>query len=178
MNSWFSRPSKKEQLVQLFSEHVSPELLDSVAAPDFSKINELSQGPVEFILAAVQGASPNETGERLGSVATIARQSGWMIQNLLCNLAVFVHGTLPIKEPLVLDRSALANKLLQSSPSNIKIVHGVEAAFFGNMGGSARITYGVLLPSFLEAMSRLNALPFGRAQEIVANPSINTDAAR
>lgn len=173
MKSWFSRPSKTDQLVQLFSEHVSPELLDAVGAPDLSKLNELSQGPVEFILVAVQGATPNETGDRLGSVATIARQNGWMIQDLLCNLAVFVHGTLPIKEPLVLDRSALASKLLQSSPANIKIVHGVEPAFFGNMGGAARITYGVLLPSFLDAVSRLNGLPFGRAQEFVAQSQGN-----
>lgn len=165
MFSWFSLRKKKKQFSQLFSEYVSPEILNETAASELSKLNELSEGPVEFVFAVVQGTTANETGQQLGIVATIARQNGWMVQALLCNLAVLVRGTLPVKEPLVLERPALADKLLQAITSNVKIVHGLETASFGNMGSSARLTYGVLLPSFLEVLSVLNSLPYGRSHE-------------
>lgn len=165
MFSWFTRRKKKEQLSQLFSEYVSPEMLNATASSAFAKLNDLSEGPVEFVFAVVQGATASETAQRLGLIATIAHQNGWMIQALLCNLAVLVRGTLPIKEPLALERAALADKLLQAMTSNIKIAHGTETASFGNMGSPARITYGVLLPSFLEVLSVLNSLPYGRSHE-------------
>ncbi|MBI3222569.1 MAG: hypothetical protein HYZ46_05785 [Nitrosomonadales bacterium] len=165
MFSWFSQRKKKEQIDRLFSQYISPEMLNVIASPERTSLNELSEGPVEFIFAVVQGATANEIGQRLGLVATIAQQNGWMVQGLLCNLAVLVHGTLPYKEPLVLERFALTDKLHQSMGTNIKIVHGLETASFGNMGSSARLTYGVLLPSFLEILSALNSISYGRSLE-------------
>ena len=165
MFSWFIRRKKKEQLRQLFSEYVSPEMLKAAAASEFSKPNVLSEGPVEFVFAVVHGTTANETGQLLGLVATVAQQNGWMVQGFLCNLVVLVRGTLPVEEPLALKRSALVDKLLQAMASNIKIVHGLETASFGNMGCSARLTYGVLLPSFFEILSVLNLLPYGQSHE-------------
>lgn len=74
MFSLFSQRKKKEQIDRLFSEHVSPEIHNAAAASEFSKLNELSEGPVEFVFAVVQGATANETGQQLGVVATIAHQ--------------------------------------------------------------------------------------------------------
>jgi hypothetical protein len=162
--AWLSRRSKKEQMVDLFSEFVSPELLEAVASQP-ATLNCLSEGPVEFVFVFAQGASPNETAEIVGAVATIARRNGWMIQDFLCNLVVLVRGTLPIREPLSLDRTALTDKLLQASASKVKVVHGAEVASFGNIGSSARMTYGLLLPSFSEIMTALVSLPLGRGQE-------------
>ena len=165
MFNWFLRRANKKQLSQMFSEFVSPELLNAVAASGPPKLNELSDGTVEFVFVLVQGTNPNETGHNLGVIARIAMQNGWMVQDLLCNLAVLVRGTLPTQEPLAADRYALVDKLLQSLTPNIKIVHGREHAFFGNMGSTARITYGVLLPSFLEILAELSSLSYGRSLE-------------
>lgn len=151
-------------MVDLFSEYVSPELLETVASQS-ATLNCLSEGPVEFVFVFAQGASANETAEIVGAVATIARRAGWMIQDLLCNLVVLVRGTLPIREPLSLDRAALADKLLQATALKVKVIHGAEIASFGNMGSSARITYGLLLPSFSDIMAALVSLPLGRCQE-------------
>ena len=164
MFSWFVRRKAKKQLAELFAEYVSPELLNAVASSESPKLNELSEGPVEFLFVLVQCDSPNETGQHLGTVATVARRNGWMVQDILCNLVVLVHGTL-LKEPRSLDRPSLVDKLLQAMAPNIKIVHGSESAFFGNMGGVGRVTYGVLLPSFLKVLSELHALPYGRSSE-------------
>lgn len=166
MFRWFTqRIQKEEQLNCLFTELLPLEMRNATPASEFSKLNELSEGPVEFVFAVVRGTTANETAQRLGIVATIAHQNGWMVQGLLCNSALLVHGTLPVKEPLVLDRSVLADKLLQTMTSNIKIVHGLESASFGNMGSLARMTYGVLLPSFLEILSTLNSLHYGQSHE-------------
>jgi len=161
---WISRRSKKKQMVDLFSEYVSPELLKVVASQP-ATLNCLSEGSVEFVFVFAQGASANETAEIVGAVTTIARHDGWMIQDILCNLVVLVRGTLPIREPLSLDRTALADKLLQATALKVKVIHGAEVASFGNMGSSARITYGLLLPSFSDIMTALISLPLGRRQE-------------
>ncbi len=160
----FAHRNKKEQIVDLFSKHVSPELLEAAASQP-ATLNCLSEGPVEFVFVFAQGASPNETAEIVGAVVTLARRSGWMIQGFLCNLVVLVHGTLPIREPLSLDRTALTDQLIQASASKVKIVHGAEVASFGEIGSSARMTYGLLLPSFSEIMAALISLPLGQGQE-------------
>jgi hypothetical protein len=161
---WFTHRREKERVVGMLSEHVSPELLAAVASQPATP-NCLSEGPVEFVFVFAQGASATETAEIIGAVATIARGAGWMIQDLLCNLVILVRGTLPIREPLALDRAALAAKLLQATALKVKVVHGAEVASFGNIGSSARMTYGLLLPSFSEVMTALISLPLGGCHE-------------
>jgi hypothetical protein len=165
MINWFSRRNTKEKINQLFSQYVSSEMIEAVNSSKPMELNVLSEGPVEFVFAVVQGSTANETAQRLGVVATIAHQNGWIVQGFLCNLVLLVNGVLPVKERLVLERTSLTDKLLQSMGSNIKIVHGRETAPFGNMGSAARISYGVLLPSFPEVLSVLNTLPYGRSHE-------------
>jgi len=53
---WISRRSKKKQMVDLFSEYVSPELLKVVASQP-ATLNCLSEGSVEFVFVFAQGAS-------------------------------------------------------------------------------------------------------------------------
>ena len=164
MLSWFTRPSKKEQLTSLFSKYVPKELVNSAGSTGTSELNQLFEGSVEFVFALVQGSTPNETGQMLGTVATIAERGGWMVQALLCNLVVIVHGTLPSpKQPI--GRLALTDQLFAALAHGVKIVHGSEVACFGAMGGTSRVTYGVLLPSFTEVLLALNALQFGKAGE-------------
>jgi hypothetical protein len=165
MINWFSRRKTNEQLHQLFSKYISPKAIDTVNTSKTSKLNVLSEGPIEFVFVVVQGSTSNATGQQLGAVATIAQRNGWMVQGFLCNLVVLVRGTLPIEEPLAQDRSAIVDKLLQSMQQDIKIVHGVETGSFGMMGSADRLTYGVLLPSFPDVMSALYSLPYGQAHE-------------
>ncbi|HEY6898191.1 MAG TPA: hypothetical protein VI279_13095 [Rhodocyclaceae bacterium] len=140
------------------------------AVPTPSKLNCLSAGPVEFVFALVQGTTPDDTAEQLGIAAAVAQRGGWMVQDLLCNLAVFVRGTLPTAEPLQLERAALVEKLLQAMGAKVRVAHGAEAAHFGNMGGSARVTYGVLLPSFMKVMQALDEVPPGRSRALDTAP--------
>ncbi|MES3023285.1 MAG: hypothetical protein V4857_17110 [Pseudomonadota bacterium] len=147
---------------------LAPHNNEIITTQGAKELNDLAQGQVEFVFALVDGESPNRTGELLGAVATIAGHNGWMVQELVCNLAVLTVGTLPSREPLVLDRASLVNKLLQAMTGNIKVVHGAERAHYGNMGSRARRTYGALLPSFTECVVVLHTLPAGRAHEMAA----------
>ena len=164
MLSWFTRPSKKEQLISLFSKYVPKELVISAGSIASSERYELSEGSVEFVFALVQGSTPNETGQMLGAVADIAERGGWMVQAFLCNLVVIVHGTLPFTEQPI-SRLVLTDQLLVALAAKVKVVHGSEVAHFGSMAGISRATYGVLLPSFTEVMLALNALQLGKAAE-------------
>ncbi|PWF44998.1 hypothetical protein [Massilia glaciei] len=154
----------RKWLANLFA----PDAQETLSTLGSLELNLLAQGPVEFVFALVEGDNPNHTGELLGAVATIAGHNGSMVQDLVCNLAVLTVGTLASREPLVLERASLVNKLLQAMAGNIKLVHGVEHAHFGSMDSRSRGTYGALLPSFSAGMAVLHALPPGRAQELGA----------
>ena len=164
MLNWFTRPPKKEQLKLLFSKYAPKELLELAGSSSVAELNQLSEGTVEFIFVLVGGSNPNETAHLLGAVTNVSERSGWMIQTILCNLVVIVHGTLPSAKPAV-NRQALSNQLLTTFTSQVKLVHGSQLASFGSMGSAARVTYGVLLPSFTEVLSALNVLPFGQVGE-------------
>ena len=161
------RRREKREVIELFSKYVDRKTIEKLfdGEPSGANLNELAEGEVEYVFALVEGASPTDTARHLGSVATIAQQSGWMVQEFVCNLVILVRGTFPIDEPLSLDRTALVGKLLQALSSNIKVVHGHETAYFGSMGSTTRKTYGVLLPSFVSIVTAFNSLPFGYAQE-------------
>lgn len=162
--------------MDLFSAHVPAHILQQLAHPP-APGERLSQGPVEFIFVMVQGHSDQGTAELIGVVTADAHSAGWMVQALLCNLVVLVRGTVPLRDPPVLERAALARQLMDTCAPNIKAVHGAEQASFGTMGSSARRAHGVLLPSFSQAMGQLLALPLWQSQELGATAVAAQDPA-
>ena len=154
--------SRKDKLVDLFSAQVPPHILQQLAHPPATG-ERLSQGPVEFIFVMAQGHGDQDTAELIGAVTADAHGAGWMVQALVCNLVVLVRGTVPLRDPPVLERAALVDQLMDTCACRIKAVHGAEQASFGTMGSSARKAHGVLLPSFPQAMGQLLALPLGQS---------------
>ena len=154
--------SRKDKLVDLFSAQVPPHILQQLAHPPATG-ERLSQGPVEFIFVMAQGHGDQDTAELIGAITADAHGAGWMVQALVCNLVVLVRGTVPLRDPPVLERAALVDQLMDTCACRIKAVHGAEQASFGTMGSSARKAHGVLLPSFPQAMGQLLALPLGQS---------------
>ena len=157
--------SRKDKLVDLFSAQVPPHILQQLAHPPATG-ERLSQGPVEFIFVMAQGHGDQDTAELIGAITADAHGAGWMVQALVCNLVVLVRGTVPLRDPPVLERAALVDQLMDTCACRIKAVHGAEQASFGTMGSSARKAHGVLLPSFPQAMGQLLALPLGQSHNL------------
>jgi hypothetical protein len=165
-NSFFNR-REKERSVKLFSKYIDRKMVVKLSATDNieGSRNNLSEGSVEYVFVLIEADSANETARQLGSVAKIAQESGWMVQAFVCNVVVLVSGTLLIEQTVLLERSSLVGKLIETLASNVKIVHGQEIAHFGLMGSDDRLTYGVLLPSFVTIVTLFNSVPLGQACE-------------
>ena len=163
--AWLTRRRwQRQRLEHLFSEYVPPATIRQFQ----HAASALEHGPVEFIFAMVQGSSENDTVSLIDAVTHEASRGGWLIQTLLCNLVVLVRGTLPAERLQQVDRATLIGHLVAAHGTKIRAVHGVELAAFGTIGGSARSTYGVLLPSFVEIMGALISLPWAGSQEFSA----------
>ena len=163
--------SRKDKLVDLFSAQVPPHILQQLAHPPATG-ERLSQGPVEFIFVMAQGHGDQDTAELIGAITADAHGAGWMVQALVCNLVVLVRGTVPLRDPPVLERAALVDQLMDTCACRIKAVHGAEQASFGTMGSSARKAHGVLLPSFPHAMGQLLALSLGQSHDLGAEAAV------
>lgn len=158
----FGWSKRRQEIGELFARHVRPELAEAMKSPTFNPaLNEFSTFRVNFIAIAVQGESPNDVGRKLGVVADAARSAGWYADYYFSNLAVLVDGPpLPKAAPRS-KRLDLLAVLQQTLGATIKSVHGEVETPWGNYGSAGRITFGAMLPDFLEIVSVLHAQPYG-----------------
>lgn len=164
MLNWLFRRRREKKLKEFVSRYLPPQVVEHPMSVE-PAMNQLTQHTVEFVFAVVRGATPNNTGERMGTVADIACRNGWIVETFLSSLVVIVDSRLLAKAPRCADRSNLINALIHALGSDIKIVHGVQEAHFGQMGSINRAHFGVLLPCFLDLICVLKDLPFGQTHE-------------
>ena len=164
MIRWLTGRSKPQEVVSLFSRYVSPDVLKQKTLGQLP-LNQLTAGPVEYVLVAVKAHEPNRTAENLGTAARVSTEAGWMVQSLMSNTALLVRGTLPQIEGPAISRGELIDRLKQALASDVKSVHGLEQATFGSMGSDTRQTFGALLPSFEAAVRALADVPYGEHKE-------------
>lgn len=139
---------------------------DMAANPDKYSAPSLAEGPVGFLLVAVNAATALDTSTQISHVTSLASANGWTIQSIVSNLVVLTDGTLPCQKEAI-DRHALAAQLVGVLQVLVKIVHGVQMASYGTYGGATRRVHGALLPSFLEAVAMLHALEYGKVTEYI-----------
>ena len=79
----------------------------------------------------------------------------------MCNIALFVDGTLPDGPRSASETSGFADNLLQLRAGEFKVIYGECRASVGISGGRTRKAWGAMLPEFLEIMKELAELPYG-----------------
>jgi hypothetical protein len=159
----FGWGKRRKEFTDLFTRHVRPELVEAMQSPTFSpELNNFSTVRINFIAVAVQGESPNETGRRLGIVADATKSAGWYTDYYFANLAVLIDGPALPKAPSRSGRLTLLTELEQKLGAAIKSVHGELETPWGHYGSSNRATFGAMLPGFLEIISILHSLPYGK----------------
>lgn len=168
MLDWLARRRGRKRIARLFGKYMPADVVEQIIAGKGPERNELSAGRVEYIFVFVQGTTPDETVARIGSVVDLAAARSWMVQHILCNLVVIACGAPSFPSSPAADRGEFVRELLQSLGYDIKIVHGVENTFYGNIGSATRCSYSFLLPSFLSVMSVLQDTPPGESQEFRA----------
>ena len=154
---------KRSEFEKLFGEYVSPEVLKALESGDFdSQLNQPKEARIEFVLAAVSGATPAEVGQRMGQVSDIALRCGWVVETMVSGVVVSIKGPFPwaSSQPSV-ARSELASRLRTELGPSLKTIHGSEKGYFGTFGSQRRQTWGAYLPSFLKLLSELSNTPSG-----------------
>ncbi len=153
---------KRNDIDELFSKFVRPELVEAMKSPDFKPpLNELRSEKINYLLVAVDGPTPNDIGKNLGVVADVAKECGWYGDFLFSNLAVLIDGVALPKGPPPHSRQELRAKVIALLGSQCKSVGGEEAAPWGDYGSARRRVFGAMLPDFLEVISQLHHQSFG-----------------
>lgn len=143
MFGWTKKPKEFDEL---FSELVRPELVEAMKSPDFKPpLNQLTEQNISFLLVAVAGSAPNDIGRNLGTVADIAKQSGWWADYLFSNLAVLANGVVLRKDPPPLSLGELVAAVTASLGGNCKSIGGEQLVPWGDYGSQSRRVYGPLL---------------------------------
>ncbi len=122
--------------------------------------------PLEIVLVAVRGNDAQHVSDRMGVVTDLAVQYNGVVQSLVSSLAIVVFGTFDFSKISNGNRAALVKALQEKLGSDIKIVHGADSGYFGNIGGTNQLSYSFIIPNFLEALGQLSSAGFGEVIEI------------
>ena len=151
-----------------FSPFLPKEEIDKIVSGklDQSQLHKLKQSPLEIVLVAVRGKDAQQVSDQMGVVADLAIQHNGVIQCLVSSLVIIVFGTIDFPNTLNGNRVTLVNALHEQLGSDVKIVHGVENGYFGNIGSTNQLFYSFIIPNFIEAVGQLSSAGFGEVIEI------------
>ena len=156
------------QIRKLFSPYVSKETIDKIAFEGLGKkkMQKLTKSRLEFVLVALRGDNAQRLSEQLGSITNLAVRHNGVVQSIISSLIVIVYGITDIPKETSATRFTLLEALTKQFGSEIKIVHGAETGYYGNIGGANLLSYGFIIPNFLEALGQLSTISFGEVKEI------------
>jgi hypothetical protein len=159
---------QRRQIRKYFSPFLPKEKIDKIVSGklDQRQLHKLKQSPLEIVLVAVRGKDAQHVSDLMGVVADLAIQYNGVVQSLVSSLVIIVFGTIDFPKTSTGNRVALVKALQEQLGSDIKIVHGVESGYFGNIGSTNRLSYSFIIPNFLEALGQLSSASFGEVIEI------------
>jgi len=131
-----------------------------------SSTNDLKKEQIEFILVALVDNSLDVCVESIAIVSDIAIKNGWMVIGTVSNTVLLTAGTWPNSPKNVSIRSDVVSELHGSLEQNIKTVHGTDIGNVGMFGSASSVSWGVLFPSYLQAMESLVKINYGDTVEI------------
>jgi len=149
-----------------FSQFVSKEAMDDILLGRFTEneLRKLKESELEFVFVAVKDDGAQQISERMGSVVDLAIEHNGSVDSLISSLVIVIYGMFSNNSEK--NRFTLIKALQERFDSDIKIIHGSEKGYYGNLGGKSRLSYSFILPSFLEALKQLSDTNFGEIKEI------------
>ena len=150
---------------KLLGKYVTPEALNSVLRAEGTVQQKLTRGRIEFVLAYVDGQTPEEVSERVGKVSEISASHHAVVHDLIGPLVVAAYGTHPNVPPNSASRISLVEHLKEALQSHVKIVHGAAEGCHGLIGSKNRLSYSFSLPRFDAMLGALSQLEFGKVRE-------------
>ena len=157
----------RRRLRRIYSSGVPPELLDELLSPDLGNrdLLALTEGSVEFVIAAVRGSTAQKVSKRMGTVADLALEHGGAVVSLVSSLVIVTFGMPPHSDAQALGRRSYVGDIQVHLGANFKAVHGAAQGHYGNLGSTNRMFYSFIVPGFVEAMAMLFEIRFGEIAE-------------
>jgi hypothetical protein len=157
----------QKKLKSLFGTYVPPEIVrEMVKSGATSSVNHLERKHINLLLVAVEGASEEEVGQRLGAAVTLASENGWHTCFLCSNFAVLVDAGVFANGPLESERADLVRRLGAEFGSDCKSLGGERTVAWGDYGSPTRRVLGPLLPDFLQIVAALERQPSGSHESL------------
>lgn len=121
---------RAKRLQKEFAKVVSPELLAKLLAERNDDL-ELTRGPIEYLLIAVRGESPEVVAQRMEAAMEVVIRHGARVDSLVSGLVVALLGApSPVFDDQV-DAEGLVLELRQALGDNARSVHRIEPGYFG-----------------------------------------------
>lgn len=164
---------RRKQLNGLFGPYVRHEDVHAmVSSGEAPPMHQLRGQDINYLLVAVDGATPQDMAQRLGDVVTAAKEAGWYVGFLFSNLVVLTDGTSWPGAPVSQPRASLCERVAAMLGSGCKSVGGLQAGAWGEYGTLERRVFGAFLPEFLPLVAQLNQQTFGTHVDHVAAPTL------
>jgi len=149
---------------RLFRKYLDEDAVESLMAGRLDPF-QLKQGPIQVVLVAVRGDTPESISQRMGAVADIALEHGAVVDCMVSSIVVLAFGMGPQTGQLVGDRFTLTTEIMRQMSGNAKVVHCERHGVYGNLGSNRRLTYGFVVPGFIEMLGKLSSVQFGGSTE-------------
>jgi len=156
----------------VLQQYVAKDALEAITQGklDDDDCRRLIPASIELVIAEVDGPAPEVVSERMGQVADIASKHGGVVVTLISSIVIIAFGMLSNREERSGNRFTLAKELAEQLATNVKIIHCARDGVYGNVGNLRRMSYGFVVPRFVEMMGLLASMKFGETRDLGADP--------
>jgi len=159
--------------------YVDPAIVKHVEAQPEAGRTAPRECEVEFVLVLIADENLEQLWETLHQVVVALRESKAWIECASGSLLLATFGTLPIPRPDAGDpaeqRRSAVSRLQSRFSTQLRIVHGRRAGWFGDFGVWH---YGSAIVRFTELIAAINALRPGEERELTDSGDTATASAR
>ncbi len=124
----------------------------------------MRQIQLEFILIQLRAAAPTGASEQLAFISAMTMEYGAEIEQLLGTLILIHNGAQDT--PVEFDRQALVERIRETLPTDVRIVHGRAPGTCGRLGGDRRLFYGATFLGCDYAIARVFELEPGSIENL------------
>jgi hypothetical protein len=160
---------ERRKFRKTFVNFLSADAVEKLRSGEFPS-SKLRQGPLEFVIVAVDGVSSELISERITAVTGLVAKHNGTVDCIFSSFVLIIYGygtSSSQKEPTnAQKRLDLVSDLQRAMRDHVKIIHGSGLGHFGLLGGDKRFCYSFILPGFPEVICSITELKFGETKQI------------
>lgn len=163
------KKSEEERVREAFSEYLSKDVIDALIARRKQTLAPPRPWTCAYVLLQVRDENLETASTHLSLATDILLRRDGVVSDWLASLLLATFGLPLVDDDLDKARSQQAKavaRLVTELGSNMRLIYGVADGLAGNIGGSQRLHYGLLLPDLGGKLAQLLALEFGKAAEV------------